>query len=223
MEKEKNVVDFYRTCNKLKEIIRTGWINWGVNKSRLESIAEHIFGVQMLALAMQSEYPYDLDIKKVLYMLAIHDLGEAKIGDLTQFDISKAEKEIIELKAIHEVFSPLLKSDEILDLYFEFEEKKTQEAIFAYQCDKLECDLQSRIYDQEGVVDLEHQEGNPAMKNSLVRDLLEKGASWSEMWIKFGQATYPYDNNFRAVSEYALEHDLKNPKDLVYKYQCKDE
>ena len=47
----------------------------------------------MLALAMKSEYQYDIDIMKVLYMLAIHELGETIIGDLTQFQISKEEKE----------------------------------------------------------------------------------------------------------------------------------
>jgi hypothetical protein len=34
--------------------------------------------------------------------------------------------------------------------------------------------------------------------------------SWSTMWLKFGQQTYPYDDNFRAVSEYAVNNDLTN-------------
>ena len=32
-------------------------------RERLESVAEHIFGVQMLAIAMKSEYEYDIDIR----------------------------------------------------------------------------------------------------------------------------------------------------------------
>ena len=51
MNREENVVNFYILCNRLKNIIRTGWINWNVNKERLESVAEHIYSTQMLALA----------------------------------------------------------------------------------------------------------------------------------------------------------------------------
>ena len=53
--KESNVVNFYVTCNKLKDVVRTGWKDWGVKRFRIESIAEHIYGVQMLAIAMWSE------------------------------------------------------------------------------------------------------------------------------------------------------------------------
>lgn len=44
---------------------------------------------------MQSEYEYDIDIKKVLFMLAIHELEEIVIGDLTWFQISKEEKKMV--------------------------------------------------------------------------------------------------------------------------------
>ena len=74
MEKEKNVINYYVLCNKLKNVIRTGWKDWNVQRERLESVAEHIFGVQMLAIAMKSEYNYDIDILKVIMMIAIHEL-----------------------------------------------------------------------------------------------------------------------------------------------------
>ncbi len=96
MNKEERVLNYYVLCNKLKDVIRTGWKTWNVKRDRLESVAEHVYGVQMLAIAMKSEYSYDIDIMKVILMLAVHELGETVIGDLTQFDISKEEKEIIE-------------------------------------------------------------------------------------------------------------------------------
>jgi putative hydrolase of HD superfamily len=74
MEKEGKVINYYVLCNKLKNVIRTGWKDWSVKRERLESIAEHIFGVQMLAIAMKSEYNYDVDISKVIMMIAIHEL-----------------------------------------------------------------------------------------------------------------------------------------------------
>lgn len=44
MERAKNVVNYYVLCNKLKNIIRTGWKTWNVKRERLESVAEHIWG-----------------------------------------------------------------------------------------------------------------------------------------------------------------------------------
>ncbi len=57
----------------------------------------------MLAIAMKSEYQYDIDMQKVIFMLAIHELGETVIGDLTQFQISREEKERIEHEAVRKI------------------------------------------------------------------------------------------------------------------------
>lgn len=208
MSKEQNVINYYVLCNRLKNVVRTGWIDWKVQRDRLESIAEHIFGVQMLALAMKSEYQYDIDIMKVIYMLAIHELGETIIGDLTQFQISKEEKEKIEHDAVHNILDSMIDGEQIEELFLEFDAHETPEAKFAYQCDKLECDIQSKLYDQEGCVDLSNQEGNETANNELVKQLLAKGQSWSDMWIEFGQMKYPYDSNFMSVSNYVKANNL---------------
>lgn len=92
MDRAKNVLKYYVFCNTLKDVVRTGWKDWKVKRERLESIAEHIYGVQMLAIAMKSEYDYDVNIEKVLKMLAVHETEEIVIGDLTFFDINREEK-----------------------------------------------------------------------------------------------------------------------------------
>ncbi len=207
MSKEQKVINYYVLCNKLKDVIRTGWLDWKVKRERVESIAEHVFGVQMLAIAMKSEYKYDIDIMKVIYMLAIHEIGETIIGDLTQFQISKEEKEKIEHEAVHKILSSLIDGKQIEELFLEFDAHETKEAMFAYQCDKLECDIQCKLYDQEGCVDVEDQEGNATANDEVVKQLLE-GQSWSDMWIDFGQRKYPYDKNFMSVSQYVKDNEI---------------
>ena len=210
MSKEQNVINYYVTCNKLKSVIRTGWQDWNVKRERIESVAEHVYGVQMLAIAMKSEYQYDIDIMKVIFMIAIHELGESVIGDITMFQMSKEEKKAIEHEAVHNILGSLLDGEEIEALFLEFDEHKTKEALFAYQCDKLECDLQSKLYDEEGCVDLNDQENNKTAQDPKVRELLEKEGSWSKMWLRFGQKRYPYDDNFIAVSNYAINNIISN-------------
>lgn len=210
MSKEENVIKYYVLCNKLKDLIRTGWKDWKVQRERLESVAEHVFGVQMLAIAIKSEYEYDIDILKTIYMLAIHELEEIYIGDLTLFQISKEEKLKIGHEAISKVLGTLLDKETIMNLILEFDEKKTKEAIFAYQCDKLECDLQCKLYDEEKCVDLTKQNNNPSLNNKEVQELLKKEPSWSNMWLEFGQNRYNYDKNFKAISNYAKHNSIKN-------------
>ena len=186
MSKEENVIKFYVLCNRLKNLIRTGWKDWNVQSERLESVAEHVYSTQMLALAIYKEYQYDIDIKKVLMMLAIHEIGETVIGDLTQFQISKEEKEKIEHAAVHKILSGLLNSSDIESLYLEFDERKTKEALFSHHCDKLECDLQAKLYGEEGCVDLTKQEDNKSFYDANVQKLLKKEKTWEKMWLSFG-------------------------------------
>lgn len=208
MEKEKKVINYYVLCNKLKNVIRTGWKDRNVQKERLESVAEHIFWVQMLAIAMKSEYHYDIDMMKVIFMIAIHELWETIIWDLTEFDISREEKKKIEHEAVHNILKDLIDGEEIEKIFLEFDEHQTKEAKFAYQCDKLECDLQCKLYDEEWCVDLSKQKSCNAIENERVQKLLKENKTWSEMWLQYDKEVIPYDKNFKAILNYALNHKI---------------
>lgn len=212
--KEENVVNYYILCHKLKKIIRTGWLDWNVDADRLESVAEHIYGTQMLAIAIKSEYPeyQDINLEKVILMLAIHEIGEATIGDLTQFQITKAEKIKIEYAAVSKTLKGLIDGPKIEQLFIEFDEHKTKDAFFAHLCDKLECDIQAKIYDEEANIDLNNQDDNISFKHELVQKLLNKYQNdeyaFSKMWLDFGQEKYNYDQPFIDISNYVKENTI---------------
>lgn len=207
----KNVLRYYVLCNRLKNLIRKGWVDWKVKTKRIESVAEHVYGTMMLAIAMKSEYKYDIDLDKVLKMLAVHETEEIIIGELTLYDIEKEEKNVIGHKAVEDIFSSLIDKKEYKKLIFEFDERKTDEAKFAYFCDKLECDLQARIYDLNGYMKINHVKKNKLYKKKeSVKDLIDSGLSWGQMWISFGQNRYGYDSNFLDVSNFALKNDILN-------------
>ncbi len=203
---EENVINYYVLCNRLKNIIRTGWKNWNVSRDRLESVAEHIYSVQQLAIIMYLEYGYDIDLFKVILMIAVHESEEIFIGDLTMFQISKEDKLLLGHKAIVDLFEGVCNADFVLDLIYEFDDGNTDEAKFAYQCDKMDCDLMAKLYDEEGCVDLNNQIVN--ICDERVNNYLNSGLSFGEMWLSFGRDFYPYDDNFKAVSDYALTHKI---------------
>lgn len=211
MDKAKNVLRYYVLCNKLKNIVRTGWLNFKLNADRLESVAEHVYSTQMLAIAMKSEYGYDVDLEKVLKMLAVHETEEILIGDLTMFEISKAEKEVIGHDAVKKIFDGLIDGEEYEKLIMEFDDGKTDEAKFAYFCDKLEADLQARIYDLKGTASPETmKEGSKYFAKFDADTLANKDLTWGQLWIKSGKVRYGYDQNFYAVSECAEQENILN-------------
>lgn len=65
----------------LKHLPRTGWVRTGAPN---ESVAEHTFGVAIIALALaKMENLSANDESALLKRALLHDIHEAKIGDLT--------------------------------------------------------------------------------------------------------------------------------------------
>jgi len=198
----RSVVEYYVLCNKLKDIIRTGWKKWNVDRERLESIAEHIFGVQALAISMVSQYEYDIDLYKVIFMLSVHELEEILIGDLTEWDVNKDDKLKEGHNAIKAILGGLLSGRQIEEIILEFDARKTKEALFAYHCDKLECCIQCKLYDEESCVDLSKQDDNNIYNTEIIQQLLDKEKTWSRMWLEYDRSKFSCDSNFEEVLDY---------------------
>lgn len=199
-------IKYYKLCTKLKDTIRKGPTIWNAKRDRIESVAEHIWGAQMLAISIYYQFEYKLDIMKVVYMLAIHELEEIEIGDLAFFEITKKEKLIKGKEAINYILKDFLGKEEITSLLDEYNEKVTKEAVFAYHCDKLECDIQMKLYDQEGCFDLNNQPNNPIINDYNVRKVLDSEKSISNAWIEFDRNKYEDDKNFIEIIEYLKEN-----------------
>ena len=208
VENVKNVMSFYKLCNKLKDTIRKGVLVWNAKRERLESVAEHVYGVQMLAIAIYYQFGYKLDLNKVIYMLAIHELEEIIIGDLAFYETNVDEKNIKGKEATNLILKDLLGKDEISKILDEYNERKTDEAIFAYHCDKLECDIQVKLYDQEGCFDLNNQDNNPAMNLLSVKKVLDSEKNLSNAWIEFDRSKYEDDPVFIEIINWLKDNNI---------------
>lgn len=206
-EKSKNSMRFYMLATQLKYKIRSGWdkSHWNVSKDRVESIAEHVYGTCILALSIDSEFKTNLDINKVIKMLVLHELGEVIIGDITPFDnITPEEKMKKEHEAMREVIGDLVNQEEFLSLLFEFDEKKTKEAIFAHHCDKLEADIQAKVYQDMGCQhSLDEQESNVVFKSNKVQQMVKAGAQTAfDIWYEWDKSLYYDDEDFARLLDY---------------------
>lgn len=206
-EKLKNSMRFYMLATQLKYKIRSGWdkSHWNVSKDRVESIAEHVYGTCILALSIDSEFKTNLDINKVIKMLVLHELGEVIIGDITPFDnITPEEKMKKEHEAMRKVIGDLVNQEEFLSLLFEFDEKKTKEAIFAHHCDKLEADIQAKVYQDMGCQHpLDEQENNVVFKSNKVQQMVKDGAQTAfDIWYEWDKSLYYDDEDFARLLDY---------------------
>ncbi|MCD6058009.1 MAG: domain containing 2 [Thermomicrobiales bacterium] len=161
---------------KLKSVPRTGWLDRGLDAHRVESVADHSFGVALLAwvcaLQRQAEGT-PIDPERVLQLAIIHDLAEAKTGDSTPYDPAAipgehdpaARRAFLETrhsrdsgrraaKRAHEdaVMRALLAAlpsamrSTLEEIWNELHLGESPEARFVKQVDHLETFLQSRFY-----------------------------------------------------------------------------
>lgn len=197
----KEIFKFYYLNFRLKNKVRTGWDSkhWNVKSNRIETISEHIIGTLSLAMVLNSEFEYNLDIDKLLKMLTIHETGETLIGDITPFDgITPEKKKEIEQQAMIEALGNLKEKDSLLTLLYEFDEQATPEAKCSHYCDKIEADLQAKIYQDKGMHhSLDDQKNNVVFNSSKVQQMVKDGAKDAfDIWYEWDKDIYIGDNKF---------------------------
>jgi putative hydrolase of HD superfamily len=142
---------YFELCH-LKQLYRQGWLRRGVTPERCESIAEHSFGVTMLALWLGQGWP-GLDVDKAVRMALLHDLGEVYAGDIIPSDgMGEDEKHRREAQAVRQILSRLPGGQGFIHLWDEFEAGISPEARFVRQIDRLEMGLQAAVYQRQGLI-----------------------------------------------------------------------
>jgi putative hydrolases of HD superfamily len=149
------IIEVYFEFNHLKQLYRQGWLKHSIEAKYCESVAEHSFGVALLALFLADEYSLELDKTKVIRMALIHDFGEIYAGDFTPHDeIEVNQKYQLERQSILQVLGKLNHGLEWIALWEEYEQGETIEAQFIRQLDQLEMILQASIYEHQGLANL---------------------------------------------------------------------
>lgn len=149
------LIEAYFELNHLKQLYRQGWLQRGIPHERCESVAEHTFGVAVLALFLAETYVPSLDTGKVLRMALLHDFGEIYAGDLTPADsVSHEDKLQRERQSTIQVLQKLPRGATYVELWEEYEQGESPEAQFVRQMDRLEMVLQASVYEHQRLADL---------------------------------------------------------------------
>ncbi len=161
--------ELIEAIGRLKELPRTGWLDRGIAPEETESVADHSFGVALLAWLLA---PDELDRARAVELALLHDLAESSAGDATPYDreilqnldpdtrrnwlnqrhIRGDEQRLAKLAAETAAIESLAASlpgrrrEDLLARWAELCERATPEARFVKEMDILETWLQSRRY-----------------------------------------------------------------------------
>jgi putative hydrolase of HD superfamily len=127
----KHVANLLFEAKMLKEIPRSGFHFLGAGK---ESVAEHTFSTTFIAYVMAQLDP-EIDAIKLISMCLVHDLAEARTGDLNT--VNKTYVTVDEAKALEDTTRLLPFGASITGLVKEFNENHSIEAQLAHDADQL--------------------------------------------------------------------------------------
>jgi putative hydrolase of HD superfamily len=172
-------IEFIKEIDKLKYIVRKTKL---LNSDRPENDAEHSWHLAMMAIILSEHSNSPIDVLRVVKMLLIHDLVEIDAGDTFIYDTQKSHDNTEEERlAAERIFGLLPKgqASELMAIWEEFEEQKTNEARFARAMDRLE---------------------------PLLQNVSNNGGTWSEFGIGFDQVYHKKQvirNGSSRIWEYA--------------------
>lgn len=159
---------FLELVARLKHLPRQGWVNHGIKSP--ESVAGHMYRMAMCAFLLPSE----MNIGKIMKIALVHDLAESIVGDITPSDQVPAEtKNNLELEAMNTITSylPDWSKEEVLNLWSEYENLSSTEAIIVKDLDKFDMIVQAFEYEKSNNVHLPtFFEGLHIFKTDLIKE-----------------------------------------------------
>lgn len=133
-------------ARSLRTLPRSGYQFLGTGR---ESVAEHSFSITFIAYVITQLVP-EADGNKLLAMCLVHDLPEARIGDLNY--VQKLYVEANEPAAIEDLTARLPFGDKLKSLIAEFNQGESLEAKLARDADQIAFILELKDLSDIGYV-----------------------------------------------------------------------
>lgn len=174
----RELADFLFEAGMLKKTPRSGFQFLG---SGCESVAEHVLQTLYIGYVLCKMDP-KADELKVFRMCLVHDLPEARTGDMNY--MNKKYVAVDEKKAVRELAEPLFFGGEIEAILDEFNGRQTRESLLAHDADQLSLILQ-------------------------LKECGDLGNKYSQEWIRFALRRLSTENA-RKLAAGILETDSSN-------------
>ena len=165
----KRIAQLLFEARSLKSLPRSGYQFLGAGN---ESVAEHSYTTTFIAYVLSCMVP-GVDAGKLINMCLLHDLPEARIGDLNY--VQKFYIQADEEAAVDEMIQNLPFGMKIKDLIEEFNQGESREARLAHDADQLAFLIELKSLSDQGLT-----APSTWMPNVCQRLLTEIGQSVAE-------------------------------------------
>jgi len=146
------LLGFLALADRLKTVERRGRVVLPDGSTRRETSAEHCWHLALMAVLLQRDLGFEVDLARVLTMIALHDLVEIEAGDTFAYDAAGRATQAVREEAAAEIVFGALPPDlgpPMRALWEEFEAGVTPEARVAMACDRTQGFLQNVLSNGE--------------------------------------------------------------------------
>jgi putative hydrolase of HD superfamily len=187
------IVNFLFEAGMLKQTPRSGWQFLG---SGSESVADHVFRTTLIAFTL-ARLDGQVDADRALRLALVHDLPEARTGDLNYMNQKYATAD--EERAARDLAAGLPFGNELEELMSEYRAETTRESVLVHDADQLELLLSLAEQRDAGnpqavewVPFVLRRLRTPAARDLADRLLAARSSDWwfdrgSDWWIRGGK------------------------------------
>ncbi|KAI8804277.1 HD domain-containing protein [Cladochytrium replicatum] len=141
------MLKFLHIIEKLKTTKRTGWVEAEIPDA--ESISDHMYRMSIMAMVVDDP---KLNRSRAVQIALAHDIAESLVGDIApSAGVSKEDKYKLESDAMDRLVQELgdtAEARELRELWKEYEDGVTYEALFVKDLDKFEMIVQALEYEK---------------------------------------------------------------------------
>jgi putative hydrolase of HD superfamily len=187
VQRSQNIIAFLKFCGKLKHLLRTGWVNSSVKAP--ETVASHMYRMGIISMLVPDQ---GYNRERCIKMSIVHDIAESIVGDITPDDNVNDDDKYSQERAAMEKFKNILLEgldfsipenqyfkehvQEMIDLWQEYEDLKTPEALLVKDIDRFDMILQATEYEQDQTMVLQSffDTTRGKFKTQFVQDLVQE-------------------------------------------------
>lgn len=180
-------VKLFMLFDILGDTVRSGMLQWQIERDRLEDVKNHILDLILIAKILEKYLPSYIDMNKVIEYIIVHDLPEAITGDITKFEgISDEEIDRVTKLAIEYIIEHFNSIMDFATLIPAYEEKRDIESKIVKMIDKVHSATTFIKYQAERNIDM----NKPTIMDSLryhpfVDEKIKEGYDLADIFYEF--------------------------------------